>query len=165
MGLRKHTQLGCYELRSRRKVNCLNNFQKERQELGLIDIVGTPFSSRLQNQSEPPRASGGSFIYNRSSNWPIAEPWGTPFRQGASSDRTPSIRTWYNGSEISDLIQLTTVPWMPKDFSLAGRNRWFVCPVCILRIPKKLHAILYELNKQPIWCCKFIFEWKDCWQS
>ncbi len=57
-----------------------------------------------------------SFIYNRKSNGPMTEPWGTPLRQGASSERTPSILTWYDRFDRYDFIQCSTAPSVPEKF-------------------------------------------------
>ncbi len=60
------------------------------------DRWNTIFTSSAKRKAESLRAAGRSFIYNRISNGPTAEPWGTPLRQGASSERTPSMWTWYD---------------------------------------------------------------------
>ncbi len=88
------------------------------------DRGNTIFSSSAKRKAESPRAAGRSFIYNRKSNGPMTEPWGTLLRQGASSERTPSIWTWYDQFDRYDLIQFSTAPSMPEDFNLASRNRW-----------------------------------------
>ncbi len=38
----------------------------------------TIFTSSVKRKAESPRAAGRSFMYNRKSNGPITEPWGTP---------------------------------------------------------------------------------------
>ncbi len=53
------------------------------------DRGNTILSSSAKKKAESPRAVGRLFIHNRKSNGPMAEPWGTPLRQGASSERTP----------------------------------------------------------------------------
>ncbi len=60
------------------------------------DRWNTIFTSSAKKKAESPRMVGRSFIYNRKRNGPMTEPWGTPLRQGVSSERTPSIWTWYD---------------------------------------------------------------------
>ncbi len=64
------------------------------------DRGSTIFTSSTKRKTELPRAVGRSFIYNGKSNGPMTEPWGTPLRQEASSERTPSIWTWYDRLDI-----------------------------------------------------------------
>ncbi len=54
----------------------------------------------------------------------MTKPRGAPLRQGASSERTPSIWTWCDRFGRYNLIQFSTYPSMLEDFSLASRNRW-----------------------------------------
>ncbi len=44
----------------------------------------------------------------------MTEPWGTPLRQGASSERTP-----YDRFDRHDLVRFSTAPLMSEDFRLA----------------------------------------------
>ncbi len=81
------------------------------------------FTSSAKRKAESPRAAGRSFNYNRKSNEPMTEPWGTPLSQEASSERTPSIWTWHGRFDRYDLIQFNAAHSMPEDFSLASRKR------------------------------------------
>ncbi len=79
--------------------HCPTQAQKEEREGRRRfdwDRGTTIFTSSAKRKAEPPSAAGRLFIYIRNSNGPMTEPWGTPLRQGASSERTPSIRTWYD---------------------------------------------------------------------
>ncbi len=96
--------------------------RKERRRLDW-DRGNTIFTSPAKRKASS-RAVSRSFMYNRKSNGSMTNPWGTSLRQGASSKRTPSIWTWYDRFDKYDLIQFSTAPLMPEDFSLASRNRW-----------------------------------------
>ncbi len=136
---------------------------EESEERRLLDWDrgNTIFTSSAKSKAESLRAAGRSFIYNRKSNGPMTEPWGTPLRQEASSERTPSIWSWYDRFDKNDLIQFSTAPSMPESFSLSSRNRWLtesnafaksrltkstVCPSSNKRVTRSSRRI--RLDKQ-----------------
>ncbi len=76
------------------------------------------------------------------------EPWGTPLRHGAFSERTPSIWTWHDRFDRYDLIQFSTAPSMPEDFSLGRRNRWLTEPNAFARSMETKSTVCPPSNKR-----------------
>ncbi len=92
--------------------------------LGLIGRSHFPAPAQTEEREERMRFNWdrGNTIFTSSANGPTTDPWGTLLTQGTSSEMTPTIWSWHDGFDRYDLIQFSTAPPMPGDFSLASRN-------------------------------------------